>query len=104
MNNSAAKVGEIFTEAGAAFNRLAEMTIMMHPTVEPGSGLHGKGVVKRKVSETATSPQLHGNSAQQTTLNMLNTPGLEAEVETTDAVKLEYVPTADDIATTGIKL
>ncbi|XP_026735286.1 chromatin complexes subunit BAP18-like [Trichoplusia ni] len=31
MNNSAAKVGEIFREAGAAFNKLSEMTMLLHP-------------------------------------------------------------------------
>ncbi|XP_077303039.1 BPTF-associated chromatin complex component 1 isoform X2 [Arctopsyche grandis] len=38
MNNSAAKVGEIFTEAGAAFNRLAEMTMQLHPMVDSPTG------------------------------------------------------------------
>ncbi|XP_026316702.1 chromatin complexes subunit BAP18-like isoform X1 [Hyposmocoma kahamanoa] len=31
MNNSAAKVGEIFREAGSAFNKLSEMTMLLHP-------------------------------------------------------------------------
>ncbi|XP_030040267.1 chromatin complexes subunit BAP18 isoform X1 [Manduca sexta] len=31
MNNSAAKVGEIFREAGTAFNKLSEMTMLLHP-------------------------------------------------------------------------
>ncbi|XP_053624911.1 chromatin complexes subunit BAP18-like isoform X2 [Plodia interpunctella] len=31
MNNSAAKVGEIFREAGIAFNKLSEMTLLLHP-------------------------------------------------------------------------
>ncbi|XP_049885385.1 chromatin complexes subunit BAP18-like isoform X2 [Pectinophora gossypiella] len=31
MNNSAAKVGEIFREAGTAFNKLSEMTTLLHP-------------------------------------------------------------------------
>ncbi|XP_031767518.1 chromatin complexes subunit BAP18-like isoform X1 [Galleria mellonella] len=31
MNNSAAKVGEIFREAGIAFNKLSEMTMLLHP-------------------------------------------------------------------------
>lgn len=28
------QVGEIFTEAGAAFNKLAEMTMLLHPMAE----------------------------------------------------------------------
>ncbi|XP_026316710.1 chromatin complexes subunit BAP18-like isoform X2 [Hyposmocoma kahamanoa] len=40
MNNSAAKVGEIFREAGSAFNKLSEMTMLLHPMgdSQPGSG------------------------------------------------------------------
>ncbi|XP_049885386.1 chromatin complexes subunit BAP18-like isoform X3 [Pectinophora gossypiella] len=40
MNNSAAKVGEIFREAGTAFNKLSEMTTLLHPMgdSQPGSG------------------------------------------------------------------
>ncbi|XP_050360705.1 chromatin complexes subunit BAP18-like isoform X3 [Nymphalis io] len=38
MNNSAAKVGEIFREAGTAFNKLSEMTMLLHPMgdTQPG--------------------------------------------------------------------
>lgn len=39
MNNSAAKVGEIFREAGTAFNKLSEMTSQLHPVgdTQPGA-------------------------------------------------------------------
>lgn len=38
MNNSAAKVGEIFREAGTAFHKLSEMTMLLHPMgdTQPG--------------------------------------------------------------------
>lgn len=32
------QVGEIFTEAGAAFNKLAEMTMMLHPLADTSAG------------------------------------------------------------------
>ncbi|XP_023935160.1 chromatin complexes subunit BAP18 isoform X2 [Bicyclus anynana] len=38
MNNSAAKVGEIFREAGTAFNKLSEMTLLLHPKNELQNG------------------------------------------------------------------
>ncbi|XP_039763961.1 chromatin complexes subunit BAP18-like isoform X2 [Pararge aegeria] len=38
MNNSADKVGEIFREAGTAFNKLSEMTMMLHPMADTQSG------------------------------------------------------------------
>ncbi|XP_037052284.1 chromatin complexes subunit BAP18 isoform X1 [Bradysia coprophila] len=36
--NSATKVGEIFTQAGAAFNKLGELTMQLHPTADSPSG------------------------------------------------------------------
>ncbi|KAK3589675.1 hypothetical protein CHS0354_015181 [Potamilus streckersoni] len=33
--SSASKVGEIFTAAGAAFSKLGELTMQLHPTAEP---------------------------------------------------------------------
>ncbi|EFA02597.1 chromatin complexes subunit BAP18 [Tribolium castaneum] len=36
--SSASKVGEIFTAAGQAFNRLGDLTMQLHPNVESQSG------------------------------------------------------------------
>ncbi|XP_033207898.1 chromatin complexes subunit BAP18 isoform X1 [Belonocnema kinseyi] len=36
--NSASKVGEIFTAAGAAFNKLGELTMQLHPTTDSPAG------------------------------------------------------------------
>jgi len=36
--NSASKVGEIFTAAGAAFNKLGELTMQLHPTTDSPTG------------------------------------------------------------------
>lgn len=36
------QVGEIFTEAGAAFNKLAEMTMQLHPMVDSPAGYYKK--------------------------------------------------------------
>ncbi|XP_053693484.1 chromatin complexes subunit BAP18 isoform X1 [Sabethes cyaneus] len=36
--NSATKVGEIFTAAGAAFNRLGELTMQLHPSSDSPTG------------------------------------------------------------------
>ncbi|XP_045509621.1 chromatin complexes subunit BAP18-like isoform X6 [Colias croceus] len=38
MNNSASKVGEIFREAGSAFNKLSEMTMLLHPVGDSQPG------------------------------------------------------------------
>lgn len=34
-----AQVGEIFTAAGAAFNKLGELTLQLHPTADSPAGL-----------------------------------------------------------------
>ncbi|KAG8222257.1 hypothetical protein J437_LFUL001455 [Ladona fulva] len=36
--NSATKVGEIFTAAGAAFNKLGELTMQLHPSADSPAG------------------------------------------------------------------
>ena len=36
--NSASKVGEIFTAAGSAFNKLGELTMQLHPTADSPAG------------------------------------------------------------------
>ncbi|RZF46113.1 hypothetical protein LSTR_LSTR012973 [Laodelphax striatellus] len=38
MMTSASKVGEIFTAAGAAFNKLGELTLQLHPTADSPAG------------------------------------------------------------------
>uniref|UniRef100_A0A1B6M3F6 SANT domain-containing protein n=1 Tax=Graphocephala atropunctata TaxID=36148 RepID=A0A1B6M3F6_9HEMI len=136
--NSASKVGEIFTAAGAAFNKLAELTLQLHPTVDSPSGKwseveiemlrqsvkqfgddlnqiseHIKGrtvsqirtTLKKKPFEDAGIPvrqlaamqvpqQQQGmliQTTQEVTLNMLNAPELEVDVEGLhDEVKVEF--------------
>ncbi|XP_055376614.1 chromatin complexes subunit BAP18 isoform X2 [Condylostylus longicornis] len=57
MNNSATKVGEIFTAAGQAFNRLGELTMQLHPTSDsPSSGSQIKQTLKKKAFEEAGIP------------------------------------------------
>ncbi|XP_057709979.1 chromatin complexes subunit BAP18-like isoform X2 [Corythoichthys intestinalis] len=49
MTSASTKVGEIFSAAGAAFSRLGELTMQLHPVAEvtPASA-HAKSPVKRK--------------------------------------------------------
>ncbi|CAH2066784.1 unnamed protein product, partial [Iphiclides podalirius] len=99
MNNSAAKVGEIFTEAGAAFNKLAEMTMLLHPLAESSPSLHTKTTVKRKTAEEKSMPASNNNSGQ-VTLNMLNAQETEMDVEgLRNDVKLEFESSAEDVTT-----
>uniref|UniRef100_A0A1B6KIE9 Chromatin complexes subunit BAP18 n=1 Tax=Graphocephala atropunctata TaxID=36148 RepID=A0A1B6KIE9_9HEMI len=103
--NSASKVGEIFTAAGAAFNKLAELTLQLHPTVDSPSGSQIRTTLKKKPFEDAGIPvrqlaamqvpqQQQGmliQTTQEVTLNMLNAPELEVDVEGLhDEVKVEF--------------
>ncbi|XP_037052285.1 chromatin complexes subunit BAP18 isoform X2 [Bradysia coprophila] len=54
--NSATKVGEIFTQAGAAFNKLGELTMQLHPTADSPSGSQIRQTLKKKTFEDAGIP------------------------------------------------
>ncbi|XP_026324632.1 chromatin complexes subunit BAP18-like [Hyposmocoma kahamanoa] len=105
-------VGEIFTEAGAAFNKLAEMTMLLHPMAEQLPGSQSKTPVKRKVVEervvttqAPTASQQQHNvhlppMSQQVTLNMLNARESEMDVEgLSNEVKLEFESSTEEVIT-----
>ncbi|XP_026316719.1 chromatin complexes subunit BAP18-like isoform X3 [Hyposmocoma kahamanoa] len=129
MNNSAAKVGEIFREAGSAFNKLSEMTMLLHPMgdSQPGSGkwteeeiemlrncVHRFAVDLNKLSQhikNRTVTQIRttlkkkafedaGIPVRQVTLNMLNASENEVDVEgLSNDVKLEFEANTEEVAT-----
>ncbi|RZC36533.1 chromatin complexes subunit BAP18 [Asbolus verrucosus] len=103
--SSASKVGEIFTAAGQAFNRLGDLTMQLHPNVESQSGSQIRTALKKKAFEDAGLPvrqlntvsQPSQQNVQQTliksevTLNMLNAAESEVDVEGLhEEVKLEF--------------
>ncbi|XP_053977595.1 chromatin complexes subunit BAP18 isoform X2 [Hylaeus anthracinus] len=156
--NSASKVGEIFTAAGAAFNKLGELTMQLHPTTDSPAGKwtdeeiemlrhsvktfsedlnkiseHIKGrtvsqirtTLKKKAFEEAGVPirqqilsqqsvqqsaqvkqQSTGNQglmgkSAEVTLNMLNAPESEVDVEGLPEecqVKLEFEGATEEVA------
>ncbi|XP_019955608.1 chromatin complexes subunit BAP18 [Paralichthys olivaceus] len=57
MTSASTKVGEIFSAAGAAFTKLGELTMQLHPVADssPASGLT-KSTVKRKLYEDGALP------------------------------------------------
>ncbi|XP_030579102.1 chromatin complexes subunit BAP18-like isoform X3 [Archocentrus centrarchus] len=57
MTSASTKVGEIFSAAGAAFTKLGELTMQLHPVAEssPASSLT-KSAVKRKLYEDGALP------------------------------------------------
>uniref|UniRef100_A0A1B6GZV9 Chromatin complexes subunit BAP18 n=2 Tax=Proconiini TaxID=565685 RepID=A0A1B6GZV9_9HEMI len=103
--NSASKVGEIFTAAGAAFNKLGELTLQLHPTADSPAGSQIRTTLKKKAFEDAGIPvrqltsvqapqQQQGmltKTVQEVTLNMLNAPESEVDVEGLhEDVKVEF--------------
>ncbi|XP_050460690.1 chromatin complexes subunit BAP18 isoform X3 [Cataglyphis hispanica] len=115
-------VGEIFTAAGVAFNKLGELTMQLHPTSDSLAGSQIRTTLKKKAFEeagisvrqqqilpqqaqqstlvqqqvkqqsTSGNQSLIGKSAE-VTLNMLNAPETEVDVEGLPEecqVKLEF--------------
>ncbi|XP_035726716.1 chromatin complexes subunit BAP18-like isoform X1 [Vespa mandarinia] len=155
---SGQKVGEIFTAAGAAFNKLGELTMQLHPTTDSPAGkwtdeeiemlrhsvktfsedlnkisehIKGRtvsqirttlkkkafeeaGVPIRQQSQQSTVVQQQGSKQQQSagnqgligksaevTLNMLNAPESEVDVEGLPEdcqVKLEFEGATEEVA------
>ncbi|XP_076336410.1 BPTF-associated chromatin complex component 1 isoform X2 [Tachypleus tridentatus] len=98
QTNSASKVGEIFTAAGAAFTKLGELTMQLHPVGDgSSSGAQIKNSIKKKGDEGGLPctvkkvelklPQCKKESQQTSTstndmtLNMLNAAEAEIDVE-----------------------
>ncbi|CAF4759302.1 unnamed protein product [Pieris macdunnoughi] len=93
-----ARVGEIFTEAGAAFNKLAEMTMTLHPLAEQSTNAHAKTPTKRKTTDERIST--HSGPTNQVTLNMLNAQENEMDVDDMGRdVKLEFESSTEEVVT-----
>ncbi|XP_075211950.1 BPTF-associated chromatin complex component 1 isoform X3 [Lycorma delicatula] len=107
------QVGEIFTAAGAAFNKLGELTLQLHPTADSPAGSQIRTTLKKKAYEdagipvrtmttvqTSQPPQqgMLGKSAAEVTLNMLNASESEVDVEgLAEDVKLEFDGTTEEV-------
>ncbi|XP_028284859.1 chromatin complexes subunit BAP18-like isoform X2 [Parambassis ranga] len=54
MTSASTKVGEIFSAAGAAFTKLGELTMQLHPVADSSPAGQTKSTMKRKLYEDST--------------------------------------------------
>ncbi|KAK7910308.1 hypothetical protein WMY93_014992 [Mugilogobius chulae] len=108
MTSASTKVGEIFSAAGAAFTKLGELTMQLHPVADASpAGNQTKSTAKRKTFEDGSLAPSDGpkktskkSSAKQSTLvpmtpGQLVGPGARLQNPNSTQLPLKKQKTAD---------
>ncbi|XP_044039465.1 chromatin complexes subunit BAP18 isoform X2 [Siniperca chuatsi] len=99
MTSASTKVGEIFSAAGAAFTKLGELTMQLHPVADSSlAGGQMKSTVKRKLYEDGALPASSDGSKKvikkATTTVAMATQGTPAVIS---------VPTTQVVVASGLQ-
>ncbi|XP_056156540.1 chromatin complexes subunit BAP18 [Lampris incognitus] len=101
MTSASTKVGEIFSAAGAAFTKLGELTMQLHPVADSspaGSSAPNKTTVKRKLYEDS-GVTISSEMSKKT----LKKPTAVVTVAAQDPQSVLTMPASNYVATSGLQ-
>ncbi|KAM9406449.1 BPTF-associated chromatin complex component 1 isoform 4-T4 [Salvelinus alpinus] len=97
MTSASTKVGEIFSAAGAAFTKLGELTMQLHPVADSSpAGVQIKSTVKRKLYDETGMP-IYTDSPKKTAKKTAVT------MATTATPTVIAVPTSKVVMKAGVQ-